>query len=335
MGLLRVGVIGLGVGEQHVRGYLGNAHCQVTAVCDYDPDKLQRIRDLVPTVRTTTAWEAVATAPDIELVSIASYDEDHFPQICAAIDHGKHVFVEKPLCQTLEQLATIKEKWSAARGEVKFKSNLVLRRAPIYQAVREQIHRGELGRIYAFDGDYLYGRLVRITDGWRANTENYSVIAGGAIHLIDLMVWMTGERPTTVATHGNRICTEGTRFRYHDYVTATLTFPSGMIGRITANFGCVHGHQHVVRVFGTAGTFLNDDLGSRLQQHRDPAPPAEKLAVPSLPESKYVLIDDFVAEIRGESAPHDDPNIDFDVMSICISTDESLCRGATTEIAYA
>ena len=67
---------------------------------------------------------------------------------------------------------------------------------------------------------------------------------GGGVHLLDLLLWITGERPTSVTAMGNRICTRGTAFRYDDYVAATLQAPSGLVSRVTANFGCVHRHHH-------------------------------------------------------------------------------------------
>ena len=53
---------------------------------------------------------------------------------------------------------------------------------------------GVFGRIYAFEGDYLYGRMFKITNGWRRNIPDYSVMTGGGIHLIDLFLWLTGEK---------------------------------------------------------------------------------------------------------------------------------------------
>ena len=43
-----------------------------------------------------------------------------------------------------------------------------------------------------------------------------------------------------------------------------MRFPSGVIGGMTANFACVHRHQHVIRVFGTAATVISDDRGVRM-----------------------------------------------------------------------
>lgn len=334
MAKLRVGVIGLGVGEQHVVGYQENRHCEVVGLCDRDPDALARVRRRVPGARTALRAADLLADPTIDLLSIASNDDDHFSQVCAALENSKHVFVEKPLCQSLDQLKTVKQNWAQQRGRLRLKSNLVLRGAPVYGWLREKVRSGEMGQVYAFDGDYLYGRLEKITDGWRADVEDYSVMEGGGIHLIDLMLWITGERPSTVDTAGNRMCTAGTAFRYKDFAAATFTFPSGMIGRITANFGCVHGHQHVVRIFGTEATLVYDDQGPRYQTHRDPAPPAKPLQHAALPPSKYVLIDEFVDAIVRDRDIDEEAQLDFDVMSVCIASDTSLRIGGVQEIEY-
>jgi predicted dehydrogenase len=67
----------------------------------------------------------------------------------------------------------------------------VLRAAPLYLWLQQEVKRGSFGEIYAFNGDYLYGRLHKITMGWRKEVSNYSVMLGGGIHLVDLMVWLT------------------------------------------------------------------------------------------------------------------------------------------------
>ncbi len=334
MRTLQVAVIGLGVGEQHAIGYARNPNCELAAVCDLSDDKLSAVSVGGDNVRKTRSADEVLSDPSIDVVSIASFDGDHFGQVVGALEAGKHVFVEKPMCLTHDELRQIKAAWSRHEGRLKLQSNLVLRAAPVYRWLREQISTNALGDVYAFDGDYLYGRLSKITSGWRSETDGYSVMSGGGVHLLDLMLWTTQQRPETIHTIGNRICTGGTSFRYDDFAAATLTFSSGMIGRVTANFGCVHGHQHVVRAFGTKGTFLYDDQGPRYQQQRDPAPPAEPLDLSALPESKYVLLNNFVDAILQDRNMSTETQIDFDVMSVCMASDASLRTGGRVEIEY-
>ena len=332
--MLKVGIVGLGVGFQHLLGYQQDPRCQVSLVADLSEKKLAEARATCTDLRTTKdAWQIIENS-EIDVVSIASYDADHFEQIVAAIRSRKHVFIEKPLCQNLRQLQAIKAAWLRHSPTSVLRSNLVLRAAPVYRWLKDQVRSGTFGQLYAFDGEYLYGRLPKLTAGWRGEIEYYSVMAGGGIHLIDLLMWITGQRPESVFAEGNRICTEGSSFRFEDYVAATLRFSSGLISRITANFGCVHGHQHVVRAFGTRGSFLLDEQGPRTQFERDPAPPPENLRMETLPSSKHVLIPDFIDAVVSSINGCEETQTDFDAMSVCFACETSLTTGNSQQIEY-
>ena len=51
---------------------------------------------------------------------------------------------------------------------------------------------GDLGRVYYMEADYNYGRIHKIVDGWRGAIDYYSVFLGGAVHMVDLLLWLTG-----------------------------------------------------------------------------------------------------------------------------------------------
>lgn len=329
-----VAVVGLGIGEQHARAYLATGRCRLRWLYDLDPLKARAAAERLGAGEVASCFEQILDDAKVQLVSIASYDDAHYAQVVSALESGKHVFVEKPLCRTLDELKAIKRIWSKHGGRFKLSSNVVLRAAPVFQWVKRKIEAGELGSPYAFDGDYLYGRLEKITEGWRQRVEQYSVMQGGGVHLVDLLLWLTGERPQSAVATGNRICTEQAAFRYHDYVAATLRCPSGLVGRITANFGCVHRHQHIVRLFGTKAGFVSDDAGPRWHWSRDPSMTAEPLTLPALPPTKGALIDSFVTAILADSDLHAHSQEIFDGISICAACDESLTTGSAVEVRY-
>jgi predicted dehydrogenase len=329
---LKVGVIGLGVGAQHLAGFDGDDRCEVVAVCDLDARRLEDVSR--PGLATTTDAGELLGDPELDIVSIASYDDAHFAQALTALDHGKHVFVEKPLCRTSDELRALSRALDK-RPDLVLASNLVLRAAPLYRFARDEVTRGALGTLYAFDGDYLYGRLHKISEGWRGDVDDYSVMLGGGVHVVDLMLWITGERPSRAAAVGNRISTEGTKFRYDDFVAATFEFPSGLVGRITANFGSVHAHQHVVRLFGTEATLIYDDAGPRLHRSRDPDVPVQRLDLAALPASKAELIPEFVQRVVEGDADRASTRHELDVVSACIAADRALAEGGAVDIEYA
>lgn len=320
---LGVAVVGLGIGERHLRAYHADCRCEIRWVLDHNIEK-SRILANETGAEIAHSFEAILSDVKVKVVSIASFDDDHADQVVQALNAGKHVFVEKPLCQTIEQLQTIQQAWSLHQGKLKLASNLILRTTPVYRWLKDKIVAGEFGRIYAFDGEYLYGRLHKITEGWRNNVKNYSVMEGGGVHLIDLMLWLTDERPFSVFSMGNRISTEGTKFRYDDFVASTMQMRSGLVGRIVANFASVHRHQHVVRVFGTKGTFIHDDMGARAHWTRDEATGASPIKLPVLPADKGDLIPAFVSAVIQNDNIQQQTQAVFDGLSISAACDRAL-----------
>jgi predicted dehydrogenase len=60
--------------------------------------------------------DAVLTHPDLDLVVIASFDDDHYEHAKLALQHGKHVFVEKPIALTTAQLRDLKHELDHMAG---------------------------------------------------------------------------------------------------------------------------------------------------------------------------------------------------------------------------
>lgn len=330
--MIGAAVVGLGVGEAHARAYVDDPRAELRWVYDLDPDRAEAVASALGS-RVAASFDEILTDLQTQAISIASFDDAHFAQALAALEAGKHVFVEKPLCRTLAEIRTLKEAWDRADRPA-LASNLVLRSAPLYGWLREEIQAGRVGAVYAFDGDYLYGRLQKITEGWRRDVDDYSVMLGGGIHLVDLMLWLTGQRPVRVAAVGNRISTERSVFRYDDFVAATFEFESGLVGRITANFGSVHPHQHVVRVFGTGATFVADDAGARLHTSRDPADAPRRLDHERVSAGKGALVPRFLdaVEASGDDAA---TQHELDVVCVCAAADRALTERRTVDVDYA
>ncbi|MBW1712934.1 MAG: Gfo/Idh/MocA family oxidoreductase [Deltaproteobacteria bacterium] len=330
----QVGVVGLGVGEQHARKVAADGRLRLRWLLDHDQAKARALAAELGAEGTAASFEELLADPDLEAVILASFDHHHFAQVVAALQAGKHVFVEKPLCRSLEELKTVKAAWFKHRGRLKLGSNLILRAAPLYVWLKEELASGRLGRPFSFDGEYLYGRLHKITHGWRKDVEDYSVMEGGGVHLVDLLLWLTGQRPSQVWAAGNRICTEGTDFGYNDFVAATMRFPSGLIARITANFGCVHPHQHVLRLFGTEATFIYDDAGARLHCSRDPRSPVRPVAENPRPAHKGDLLPGFFSAVIEDQDLTAETQTLFDVISVCEACDQAQKTNSLVKVSY-
>lgn len=330
---LNIAVIGLGVGEQHAHAFDTHPNCEVTLLYDTDTRHAETVAEQFPHGRVASSFDTILSDETIDVISIATYDHQHADAVCAAFEAGKHVFVEKPLCRTFDELKRVENVWRNTSGK-HLRSNLVLREAEMYRWLIDAVGRGDFGTLYAIDGDYLYGRLEKITEGWRKDVPSYSVMEGGGVHMIDLMLTIAGEYPEAVTCIGNRICTHNTDFQYDDFMTATYGFPSGLIGRINANFGCVHRHHHVLRVFGTDATFIYDDMGPRLHTTRDENTAANPLSLTPLPDDKGALVPGFVKDILNDVDPTATAEREFNLLRVAAATDTSHTDKASREIKY-
>lgn len=329
---LRVGIIGLGVGEQHIAGFRKHPAVEVAALCDIASEKRSYARQRYPDIPVVEDAASIIDDPHINVISIASFDDAHGEQALRALNCGKHVFVEKPLCVTVEEFRAIK-RCLAENPKLRLSSNLILRASPRFVELRKRIAEDLFGRLFNVEADYLYGRLEKLTAGWRGRIPHYSVMLGGGIHIIDLILWLTRDSVTEVVAVGNGIASEGSSFHGRDMVAALLTFESGMIGKVSANFGCVYPHFHRLVVYGTEATFENGMDAGRLWRSRDPARAPEMLidAYPSAAEGD--LIPSFVDAILGRGPAAVTEQEVLAAMAVGLAVDRSLAERRKVKIA--
>jgi predicted dehydrogenase len=327
---LRAGIIGLGVGQQHIAGYR-SAGVDVVALCDTNSEKLLEVGRKYPECRILKSAEAILDAKDIDVVSIASYDHYHAKQVIRAISNGKHVFSEKPLCTSEKELEAIRNLLSS-HPEIRLSTNTILRRSKHFREIHQRITGGDLGKIYHVEADYNYGRIEKIMSGWRGKISDYSVMLGGGIHMVDLLIWMVGSPVLEVSAIGNKLCSEGAFFSTPDMVIAWLRFANGTIGKVGANFGCVYPHFHKVGIYGTKGTFENGIGGGILIQSRDPADSPLTLTSADPFPSKGDLIPSFVDAILGKGRADVDETDVLRAMAACLAIDRSLKTGKTESV---
>jgi len=331
---LNVGIIGLGVGEQHIYGYALNKNCCVTSLCDIDQKKLAAVafRHSIP--RLTVNPIEILEDPSIDVVSIATYDDVHASQILTALANGKHIFVEKPLCLTSEEFDQIYDA-HLQRPDLCISSNLILRTAPRFIQLKDRISSNKLGEIYFLESSYDYGRIHKLISGWRGDIPNYSVMHGGGIHLIDLFLWLTEFEVKTVTGVSTKIATRNSNFKGPDAITANLEFSNGSIGVVTSNYPSVIPHGHRLALYGTNGTFHHGPLGAAYFWERDPKAHHELLSDEYPGTSKGAMIPSFIDHIIDRNSPSMVSEKDvFNAMSVSLAIEKSISTNSTVTVNH-
>ena len=332
-GFVRVGVIGLGVGEQFAHALHAHPECRLVAVSDVDPIKLANMAHNWPPARVYEDPFALIAADDIDLVCVASPDDCHHAQIMACLAAGKHVFSEKPLTINHMDTAEIHQALRA-RSDLRLSSNTLLRRSPRFLDLKHRIDTQQMGIIYHLEADYNYGRLWKLTEGWRGRIPNYSVILGGGVHLVDLVLWLKGSLPVSVSAMGTDMATRTTDYQGYDTVMALLSFADGTMAKIGANFGCVEPHFHRLLVYGTEASFENQRDAGVLFTSRDPDSVPQRIETAYPGVAKAALIPAFIEAILGRGDPVIDEDAVFQTMAVCHAINHSLQSGKKTPVIY-
>lgn len=337
MAKLKVGVIGLGVGESHLDAFIAHSACEVKWICDFEETKLAKLKSKYPQIaKCTKDANQVLTDPEVNVVAIASYDDQHFGQMVTAIKNNKHLFVEKPLCLYFEEATQIKQLLQE-RSDLRLSSNLILRKSPRFLDLRDRVNSGSMGQIYFIEGDYNYGRLHKILNGWRGKIDGYSPIFGGGVHIIDLFLWITGKKVVEVSAIGSKLRTHNTGYRYFDTVVSTLKFEDGSLGRMSVNLGSIYPHFHRFSVYGSKATFENGLENAlwftpSLEEGKEAAPEKLSTAYPGVKKGDFVS--NFVDTILGKAQPEITTQEVFDSMSVCFAIEKASRQTGPVAVTY-
>lgn len=326
--MINCGVIGLGVGMKHLEAYAKHPDAHTLYCADFDDEKLKAARQFYPEIKTTTDADEILESPDLDVISIASFDNFHCEQIIKAANAGKHLIVEKPVCLTREEKAKIDK--VLAQNQVQLTSNMVLRTCPLFKEVKKKIHAGELGKIYNIKGDYLWGRVYKLTQGWRKDMPYYSLTLGALVHIVDLLVWLLESPVESVKASGNQLVTSHSDFKFDDFVSAQLKFQNGTLATIAAHGGCIHKHFHRLEVFGSKQTFLhNTSENCYITEQEEGFTKTPSTAAYPAKDERFRNIHSFLDSIHGETSPlvsYDDIS---NVMNICFAIEDSIKTDST------
>ncbi len=238
-----IGVIGTGHwGVNHIRNFetMGN----LRAFCDSDADARQKAVGLSANATPYSEVEDLLAAPDVDAVVIATPAGTHGAIVRQALDAGKHVLVEKPLCLDVGE-AKLLEEQANELGLVLMIGHLLLYH-PGFRAVRDLSSRGTLG-----DLRYIYSN--RLSLGKVRLEEN--ALWSFAPHDISMILALTGAMPTSVMASGGHYLNDTVA----DTTLSLMTFPGNIQAHIFVSW--LHPFKdHRMVVVGDKGMVAFDDV---------------------------------------------------------------------------
>lgn len=191
---IRFGVTGLGhIGKRHAEMIRRNPEAELTALCDIRSREDCRVDDAV-TPFFHNLNDMLEQQPGIDVINICTPNGLHKPMAIRALEHGKHVVLEKPMALTKADCEAIIYKALQANRQVfVVKQN---RYSPPSRWLKEIVDKGILGKIFLVEINCYWNRDTRYyTPGnWHGTAD----LDGGTLftqfsHFVDIMYWLFGD----------------------------------------------------------------------------------------------------------------------------------------------
>ncbi len=218
---IRCALVGFGYwGPNLLRNFAELPDVEMRVVCDSRPDLAQRVGRRYPGLELEQRYEDVLARSDVDAVIIATPPQFHAEMGAAALDSGRHVWIEKPLATTVRDAERLAGK-AAAHGLTLFVDHTFVYTAAV-RKMRELVHGGELGQVLYYDSVRVNLGLVQ---------SDVSVLWDLAVHDLSIMDYVLGAQPLSVSALG-----VSHRSKQASIAYLTVFCDGGLIGHCHVNW---------------------------------------------------------------------------------------------------
>jgi predicted dehydrogenase len=262
---LGVMVVGPGwVAGQHIMSYARNPHTEIRVIAGMLPEDAARAAGYMEQYglhcEYTDDYEAALKREDIDLVAVCTINHLHYEQGLAAVQAGKHVFVEKPLCFNSQELEALTG--AVKEQVVQTQVGHVVRYYPAIVGLRNFLRSGAIGEVCYCECDYWH----EIIGEWKVAIETGgSALLMGGCHSVDMVRWMVGEENEVdeVFAYSTR-ARRRTDFNYDPNVYLLMKYRNGVVAKVGTSLECKMPYVFHLQINGTEGTIRNNGIYSEM-----------------------------------------------------------------------
>jgi predicted dehydrogenase len=218
---IRVGVIGYGYwGPQIVRNFSGIDGCKVVSVCDNSPEALRRLRQAYTDIEVTSDAASILCSPLLDAVAVVTPVWTHFELAKAALQNGKHVFVEKPFTSSVAQAEELIELAEKKKRLIMVDHTFLFTGA--VKKIRQLVDEGALGELYYYDSTRVNLGLFQ---------HDINVVWDLAPHDLSIMDYLIRQDPEAIVATGEKHLNG-----LEDVAYITIYFKQSVIAHINVNW---------------------------------------------------------------------------------------------------
>ncbi|MCW5557877.1 MAG: Gfo/Idh/MocA family oxidoreductase [Verrucomicrobiae bacterium] len=268
---VKFGVIGLGAQGREILTQLGRLpNAPVTAICDSYKASLKRASEAAPDAQQLTDYRAVLESPDVQAVVIATPTPLHKEIVLAALQSGKHVYLEAPMAHSIEDGRAIARAAQGIPAKQIFQVGLQFRENPQHHHVLKFFRTGACGKTATASAQFNKKQSWRRASpnaerekalNWRLDNDTSLGLVGEiGIHPMDCASWYQDALPTAVTGFGGIQLWEDGR-QTPDTVQAVLDYPGGVRLVFASTLASSYGGEQQVFNGSDATILIRDNKG--------------------------------------------------------------------------
>ncbi len=338
--MFNVGVIGVGMGEAHVRGYTAIPDVRVLALADIAEDRARNCAARYDVPQVFTDYQDLLALPEINAVSVCLPNDLHAPVTIAALRAGKHVLCEKPMARTLADAEAMAAAARETGRTLAISVNYRWSWSPDSWYLKELIAGGRFGEIYYVRAISL--RRKTVVGGGRTWFVQQKRSGGAALmdmgpHMLDLAMWLAGDYAPVQVSGVTRTAIM-TDTDVDDFASALVRLHGGATISLESTWASFTREALSITVFGTRGGAILDQgqpAGKRLALFTDEggaqldgAPQSITLGSPR----EATVQEHFVRSVQAGREPENSMQCGLAVMRIMDAVYRSSASGRDVEL---
>ena len=269
MDTLKIGIIGLGMGRNHIKGYRMHPAASVTAIADPDGRRLEEVGDLFGIDQRYESAERMLENEHLDVVSIATPNVSHKDLTLTAFGYGCHVLCEKPMAMNAIEGREMLD--AAERVGKRLMINFSFRFNPQSAALKKEVDAGTLGDIYFGRTVWHRRRGIPAIGGWfgQKNLSGGGSLIDLGVHRLDLALWLMGyPQPEWVIGNAyspiaDRLASEQhLDFDVEDFAAGLVKFKNGAMLEIEASWAANIKEEDLMstRLLGSKGGLVQKNV---------------------------------------------------------------------------
>lgn len=245
---MNIAVVGVGYwGPNVIRNFYKTSKANLKFVCDISIKNLEKIKIEYPEIKTTTDYNLVLNDSTIDAVSLCTPANTHYRLAKKALERGKHVFIEKPICETSKQAKLL--------VDLATEMNLVLMVGHIF-IYNPAVHK--LKEIFSnkYLGEIRHVYSSRTSLGPRVRSD-VNIVWDYLIHDVYIVQYLLDEKPIDVYPYG------GCYLQSHieDMVYVNMKFKENIFVSLNASWYYPVKKRKMV-IIGSKKMAIYDDMNS-------------------------------------------------------------------------